>query len=224
MVIYFPTWFKIMSVSVGVFVLLIFLAWLMILIAGILCAMAAGDLTASTVYDTNQKAQGAHTYLTAGAFIGIITFVGLGIIVATAYFSGALKSPDIKELIKYKAEYTDYQKLRKSEIQWKKVHTIQKWLLFSLIIVLALSVTTGIFSAIAAGSISSIPDGDAKSNQAYTYSIFAAIIGFLAFGVILPSIFLFYGFKSTVDKSVQQLEDTEKTILSMPSSSSPSID
>lgn len=208
-----------MSVSVGIFVGLLILAWIAILIAGILCAIAAGDLTASVVYDTNSKAQGAHTYLTAGACIGILTFVALAIIVGMAYFSGALTAPNIDELIKTKAEYADYRKIRNEQLKWEKVHTLQLALLISLIIVLGLSLTTGIFASIAAGSISSIPNGDAKSNQAYSYAIFAAIIAFLAFGVILPSIFLFYGFKSTVDKADQKLNQSEKEARNIPSSS-----
>ena len=210
-----------MAVSVGIFVGLLILAWIMILISGILCALAASDLTASTVYDINQKAQGAHTYLTAGACIGILTFVALAVIVGMAYFSGALTVPNIKELIEYKAQYTDYKKLINAKTKWEKVHTIQLWLLVSLIIVLGLSLTTAIFAAMAAGAISSIPNGDAKSNQAYTYAIFAAVIGFFAFGVILPAIFLFYGFKSTVDKDVAQLNQADQDARNTPSPPSP---
>jgi flagellar biosynthesis protein FlhB len=205
-----------MAVSVGVFIGLLILAWIAILISGILCAMAAGDLTASSVYDTNHKAQGAHTYLTAGACIGILTFVALTIVVGTAWFSGALNVPDIENLLKYKPEYTDFVKIKKEQIKWKKVHTIQIVLLVSLIVILGLSLTTAIFASIAAGSISSIPNGDAKSNQAYTYSIFAAIIGFLAFGIILASIFIYYTFKSTVDKTNKELGDEMKQIESQP--------
>lgn len=204
-----------------IFIGLAVLSIIFILLAGIFCAIAAGNIIGSPSYSTDPKAPGAHTNLTIGAIIGILTTVIIVCLLLVAYFNNSLTIPDVEAALKHTATLDDIKDLVISEKKWEKVHYFQLALIIGLVISLGLALFTGIEAAMGATVLGNIPDRDQKTNTAYTYAIFASLFAFASFILLLIDVYIFYGLKRTIDSDIKEAKDTQSKALASPSASPP---
>lgn len=194
------------------FVVMAFIAVLLLFTVSIAATIGAADIFGSSVYNTQSSARSAHQSLTIAAALGWSVLVVLIIILIVAAVAGGFTTTEVSTALTSKDNLskTELLALYQGEVELSGGQTTQIIVIVVLIIIAIVTFIIGILSVLAAVQLGGLSTQDSKSSNAYTAAIVASVAGVGGIAIMIIAIVTYFAVKSARDAKLKAIDEALK--------------